>query len=1839
MSLPLFIAWHQAGGDVPRLRGRPRNVFVKKGRSLLKAARESLWPSATASPDPEAPGPESASARVPLTGDLAQEARLADEDYGRPTERTEAESKPIWLQYIDREAKGWVHIDTVNTEDLPGWFVKQKNDYQRIGRRTESRCVHLNWFGHPGDSPHDIRARKFVARWAPQAPNGSELRTSAIRDKRPVWRWLYACAGVHDRAPPEEHHDSDSSSDDQEGEDTGSEEDGESAPEVRLRSKKCSSAVQLQFEVTADDLGVVKIWQSGKHNDASPSQYGFLTFCRFLRLQVMDRYRRYGAKSSAVQRDLVQTFLHKNSSGDEEPLPPYRIPTQKQTRSMLTAGRQRERLDKNPFRATWLMVKRNPRDMYCYTPHDFSQDDSKSKFKVAITDDFSLDSTILNTEGPNGGAYLVSANIKSETVSEFFTETVGQIVFRAKEVVADPSKIKNREPAARDRILKRCQHIAEQGFDLSHISMDKSRSQYNGIYEALRELGIEHKVYLRLCQFHVVQAILRADTDSGQQGLGFAMPFTIKFEIVVLFRQLQRCRSYKDWDEAKQVFHAGLAELLGDEDQASLAKAVAEEQEMDGSGTATRVMKKGRKVPKPRTKAAKASGKSCLEIVQSYFDKNWFVDPWIPMFTDIGMPSDQSRDGTWNTNNWAETAFKQFNTIFLDNKHNKRIDRLCSIILNDHLPYFRYFPTPDRPVPKAFLAMNLEAHRLWDRNMVSEVVGTPNKFTVIRKIPLYLIRFHATATSISKQGKFVWTLQRPDCYDRMVPYHHGTSLVPVTEYRTEKDLGMHGEKRSNKTNRSQHSKAQTHKGVTGKLPNDASLEAELYRVLDKLRDLEAAKQEHALEPTFGEFQVKTSKGRPAHAKPLHPWRRKRTIRIYPAPGVYGYSPRFTKKRGPPKRQRLHFKSLFPATSWLVHARRKAYMERIARHRLMDAFTVNRSGLDTKAPIILSTQQTPHDNDSFLNSEDIMLNTMNADRWNEAEYEMRQDEMGLFIPFFNNSVMAVEKGVIFLYGAPHVPFAERIWAMDWSQPLSVNQLRGAGLDHLAELTSTRKDQQVNHIIFFELRARHWTTYHHNLITSPPQILLYNSLPLPETEGRYDVGDQVILQQCFLRPKMGSLQPIRIPDAQFTPFHLGLQQESFTCGFWAVYIAFSVLLSFPPVNLVALSMSAHQIKELIGPIYLSFIGNELGVPASLISYRPSDISRAVLDKIRAPGSSPETDDIVQSSPLIKVEKPAPHHSVDPQTKVVIYIALSKIQVLTVVQSSSVAVQANSEHYLLRERPQPAELEPGFQCLLQHGNDFQWDVVTDAAVISAGRLAKLVNGDLVSDAALDGYLSLLALEMAKATHDQTIDSLPFHITGDIFRNELFKKGKRNSSGIGPPARSNPRFGVRKRWFEKVNIFTKDRLIVPVFWEAINHWLLAVAFFGSRTIRIYDSVDGQRRAKAVFGWIYEMLLYEYKQLNNGVSMVGWEAWSPKAIVHVSEQTNKFDCAIHTAVNAECVAQCIDPAGTVYTADMAAQGRILIANRLYAAIQSCPRNFKALGTNVPASPPPEASSKASVSKSRRRFTTHPNRMHAGMMLPAKTIGESEEGIELEWDCGLLFMADNERPSGRFNSTIDEWNAAELSPLRTSQLLPVMWPAGLAHSSARRFLTYVEPSDRALAAELESESQQVIRYICNQEPPTALFTQVRHDFLLYRSHHPELESHLYDLAIFPSFRFMRISSHEAMVQHFSDSIQAAVNSLEAQSEHETADLTSLAEGVGPVSLWVAYMRFVTQMDDSNTVYTAMKEGHGIEWPETEADILWAAYQRVIDLSPGEDLYATLQIVVPHLPVAPPVLKL
>lgn len=219
-------------------------------------------------------------------------------------------------------------------------------------------------------------------------------------------------------------------------------------------------------------------------------------------------------------------------------------------------------------------------------------------------------------------------------------------------------------------------------------------------------------------------------------------------------------------------------------------------------------------------------------------------------------------------------------------------------------------------------------------------------------------------------------------------------------------------------------------------------------------------------------------------------------------------------------------------------------------------------------------------------------------------------------------------------------------------------------------------------------------------------------------------------------------------------------------------------------------------------------------------------------------------------------------------------------------------------------PLVLDPGIKELFPQDGRFsdvkQWVVLLRGAIGTAGKLQivnadtlpKLVNGGLVSGDVIDSYISLLTVDLG----GQHLEPGGFVFTDTIFGEALFGKKSRpvEAHGRPPPARSNQRFGPNDAWFETVwtlqlffkiplssrvqfNIFTKDRLIIPVFWANMKHWLLAAAFFSSQKIRIYDSIisDGGRRHRAVFDRVRAMLQWEHWRHHKALLPAEWEKFS----------------------------------------------------------------------------------------------------------------------------------------------------------------------------------------------------------------------------------------------------------------------------------------------------------------------------------------------------------------------------
>ncbi|KAF8592796.1 hypothetical protein K439DRAFT_1610242 [Ramaria rubella] len=107
------------------------------------------------------------------------------------------------------------------------------------------------------------------------------------------------------------------------------------------------------------------------------------------------------------------------------------------------------------------------------------------------------------------GSALLSANIKTETLVQYFEAMKAQVQKHVQEIVKDPSSIAHKssedqaEPAS---------WIIENGWQVPKWMIDKCRAELKALKIAFPD------AYIRICQFHIVQAILRWDCEDKTRG-------------------------------------------------------------------------------------------------------------------------------------------------------------------------------------------------------------------------------------------------------------------------------------------------------------------------------------------------------------------------------------------------------------------------------------------------------------------------------------------------------------------------------------------------------------------------------------------------------------------------------------------------------------------------------------------------------------------------------------------------------------------------------------------------------------------------------------------------------------------------------------------------------------------------------------------------------------------------------------------------------------------------------------------------------------------------------------------------------------------------------------------------------------------------------------------------------------------------------------------------------------------------------------------------------------------------------------------------------------------------
>ncbi|RDX45266.1 hypothetical protein OH76DRAFT_1486437 [Lentinus brumalis] len=1535
-----------------RQRGRPRRLYAVTDAPRAKTTAASDTGPTSGTSEEKSTSPPEASTPAE-TGELSAydllcldllAANLVLE--ARPEKQPK--SLPMFLDDPCRDAR-WVKVKTVPTHEVFRWFEDQFNDYLAHECR---RCaaVNVDWFGHPGDSPVDVRARSFAARWNKESGLSDEETQAAIAMDRPVARWEYSCAGIHDVATEEEQHPgsdiakgftplasavppppaatavppppaatvagSDSMSPaptthptdtpggrsnggvrrhaararpDDDGTDeeevSDAEEDADVAlgqekdagiveVEFRKRWKQCSKDVKLRVEVTASDLTVAHIWMRGQHPEAQGGQLKFLMHSRRVRLHIMERICLHGTKVSMVKKEIMQAwenpveYLSRVSAGVRElyTTPPHRRILGIQIARMMKQSRHRERLDQHPFMAIHLMAQMDGERLFFYTPHDFDRPETLSEFTVALTDDFSLDSLILH--GPKRGwamdaswrnknenraavtfvvtvderghavpgMVLLSANIRTETIVEFLHAATERIRKRARAIVEDNAPIAARTPSEETLIRAEAARIVLGEIRISHFMIDKTLAELHAIQQ-----GESMREFIRETEFHAVQAISRAEGDKGQRGAPMRVPLEMKYMIIHAFRQLQRVRSWDDWDQTKATFFDKMREAV-------FGQYEEEEEQAQNAGKA--------KPAKPRRRAKPldpARAQQLYEFFYAYFEDNWFTAEWIHTSANgyIGLPPDQTRDGTWNTNNWIERAFRTFDAVFLDNRDNKRIDRLAIIILFDFLPFYRVWKPEDRLANRIIIETNQRAHQIWDGDLVQpnvdgrtyRVVSTATKdepAAIYTQVCLNPVNCPCNAyRQTGKQCVHLKAVElfvangRATQWKAVEVTSEQFRLVPTKQ--TKKMRGLPRQRRMATDER-----------------QDKELDG-IYRRIEQQEEAEKqAARSAAMRATLNipaSHHKSTTPGRPKNIVPMQPHRtpthkhahRNAKLALLqgspgsPTPNESGrIQPlRFSRVPGRPKTKRLAANSLMPDDP---EVRRAARMLAQRQHdaRTNDNETASEQSSNPFMP------------------EECTMAALDFERWADPEYELRLDEVWHFVDLLNQSALAVSTGLM-LWTSPAQPLADAMASMELGSRTMVAELRERKHGKFAELAETRVDGIVKHVVFLHHERHHWTVHHHNLTTGPRTVTSWNSMG-PETAATNLDGQHVIA-----RTIQGSLpndiiayavdltiDPVlAIAQHTETSMSTAMQQDSHSCGFWAILFAWALVLDFDIQQPAVSELPVEALKELLEHLWVSYVSDEGGLEKEVVR---------------------ESFEVF--SPLVDWDSMPSYFALRPETQqgTTPSVALagnhSELAGGTSGLPTTRNIPADNLTLVMPGILHDAVAEVKLAALLREPEDSWWETGPARFQKWTVRTAAALEG--VSKYLFDGLLYGVVEDLKARRWDLSFGAEPtcsrldpskiYVGSAQITYHIPKAAGVRGDKSLAPPGSHK-----RGRWFTE-NIFDYDMVMLPTFWEASKHWILACVDMRKKKIEVYDSIRDWGRGRALYRRVYKLIQHEYE-------------------------------------------------------------------------------------------------------------------------------------------------------------------------------------------------------------------------------------------------------------------------------------------------------------------------------------------------------------------------------------------
>ncbi|RDX52563.1 hypothetical protein OH76DRAFT_1480666 [Lentinus brumalis] len=1289
---------------------------------------------------------------------------------------------------------------------------------------------------------------------------------------------------------------------------------------VRSRWDKCGNKVRLRLEITADDLSKVKIWMKYAHHDATGAQLEGLQPSRYLRLLILERFRVTNARVSMVKKGL-QAMLDGNKHDhaasralkEEVPSiyrpPDYRMFQSAQITNMFKMNRNRERLDRNPIRAVHILARRETDRIYFYTPHNFQVAETLSEFTVAMTDPFSLDSLILNglargwaldsswrnknenraavtfliavSEAMHAmpGSVLMSANVRTHTLASYLRATKVKLLERA--IAIDKGEVtpEGRTDTELASLREGARLMTDDDYVVCHFMIDKSLAELYAIRE------VYPGVRIRLCQFHVVQAITRLDCDSGERGAPMRITMELKVQIVYHFRRLQRCRKHDDWPRYVDEFFCNVERaIMAQVAPSDSVTAQSAPKKAAATSSARAPAQSSTPTPADAEKQSYDRARAQWVFIRAYFENNWFTEPWIETFTDIGLPDDGTRDGTWNTNNPMERSFRTFDTVFLENRKNKRADRLVCIVLNDYLPFYHTWRPEDRGPPASMLELDALAWTIWDKGFVRrnadgltytvDAPGTGNRraqtFPRVTRVPP-----SCPCDYFQQTGKM--------CAHIKAIVHLETS-GPVEEWQEVESLS---EKRR--------LVGGTSRTVTRRMGTDVEHYRQLDRIMERIDELDTRARLQAEEeelhrdipePT-GTFQSSTP-GRPKNITAMQPYRTPTTKRIMDAKARATTSPSpskvssrnskpviFSKKRGVPKAQRLAHNSTFPRTQ----AIRNAYL--VAVQMAQDSHP-SRFSMTTHSASPVNRFVAPASLDGPMTSEEQRMGLFDFVRWKSPDYTFRADEWKFFMDFFNNSVVAQRKGIMFM-SSPQAPLATFLEA-NYCVPHGrfTLTLRVGGYSSVADLIESRAGMIVTHLVFVHLENQHWTLHDHDLTGDDPTTTSWNSL---SGHARIDLAEQLTIARMVHKHQPGrnttvghqannTIDPTLL-SASSEPSTLldvptGLQTDGSSCGFWTVLFAWGILVQFNPHDEAVYDLTVNDLKVMYELLWRTFKESATGLPMSLVQtvFEPFG---ARLDWQAMPPTFAHRDCMDDTiARLISSSRGQRHRHITSLPEPVV--------VPPVTERADLAMRL--EQFV---RAEPKGL---------------WHIGHDK--FRTEQLCELQKESMVSGYMIDIALALLLEDLRRGRWDVTFGRNPTAsrtpLEKLLVNREWQSYELSAAAGIEKATQGLKPRGDTNLWYNDVNIFELDLLVVPYFWKSSDHWLCAVVDLRAKKISVYDSYFAIRRARRFYRRIFKMLQWEYRQrLGGDLAEAGWQEKAPEPFPNVPQQGNTVNCAIYT--------------------------------------------------------------------------------------------------------------------------------------------------------------------------------------------------------------------------------------------------------------------------------------------------------------------------------------------------------